>query len=105
MFNESMLPEATGMPTGKRKRKRGGRGKGGPGADHHANLNRAMAAGDHAGAKKHALNLANSLHGHVTKTAPPTVPKMSTASTPVHAPPSTKPAGSAFLASALIKRR
>lgn len=108
------LPAHTGMPTGK-KRRRGGRGKGGPGADHHANLNRAMASGDHTSAKKHALNLANSLHSHLNggKVRDPSPTNtMMTSDTPmpvagVESPsvPAQPKADSGFLARALMGRR
>lgn len=64
----SALESMTGMPSGKKKTRRGGgrhKGSAKPklsAQDHHNALNAAMKKGDHAGAKISALHLAKALH-------------------------------------------
>lgn len=106
------VAKQTGLPPGKRKTHRGGgrnKGKGGPGAHHHNALNKAMADGDHATAKKHALNLANALHGHVKGQQAVTPPALPThAIVPregATAPPKMESGGSSFLVRALMSRK
>lgn len=90
-----------------RKKTHRGKGKGGPGAQHHNALNKAMASGDHASAKKHALNLANALHGHVKGQQPQYGESIMNASGPLNggAPTPAAPSGMGFLASALMRRK
>lgn len=73
----SALEAMTGLPSGKKKTRRGGGRHKGASAkpkmsaqDHHNALNAAMAKGDSAGAKISALHLAKALH---KATAKPTV--------------------------------
>lgn len=63
MINDS-LAASTGLPTGKKThRGRRSRGKGSPSTQTHLKaINASMASGDHDGAKKAALHLANALH-------------------------------------------
>ena len=69
----SAVEAMTGLPSGKKKvRRGGGRHKAKPQtpAEHHQSLNAAMASGDKAGAKVHALNLAKALHAAVQQQQP-----------------------------------
>lgn len=67
----SSLEAMTGLPSGKKRTRRGGgRHKSKPkvsAADHHKTLNDQMAKGDHAGAKISALHLAKALHASAKK--------------------------------------
>lgn len=73
----SSVEAMTGLPSGKKKvRRGGGRHKAKPKLshdDHHKNLNAAMKQGDHASAKIHALHLANALHATSKKPKEPQV--------------------------------
>lgn len=73
----SSIEAMTGMPSGKKKvRRGGGRHKAKPKlshTDHHKNLNAAMKQGDPASAQHHALNLANALHAMKKKAQAPQV--------------------------------
>lgn len=66
MNSLNSLSAMTGMASGQKKKVRRGRKPSGkPGASHHAAMNQAYAAGDHAKAKSHALNFAKALHSHI----------------------------------------
>lgn len=91
------LAAMAGMSSGKRKKtRRGGRGAkvsrpstGASGAEgHHAKLNDAMAAGDHAQAKTHAFNLGKALHV-MTQGTPGVSVQPSSVPDPIAAPDAT----------------
>lgn len=91
------LAAMAGMSSGKRKKtRRGGRGAkssrpstGASGAEgHHAKLNEAMAAGDHAQAKTHAFNLGKALHV-MTQGTPGVSVQPSSVPDPIAAPDAT----------------
>lgn len=73
MNSFNSLSAMTGMPSGQKKKptRRGRKPSGKPGASHHAAMNQAYAAGDHAKAKSHALNFAKALHTHMTGAVQP----------------------------------
>lgn len=69
----SSLEAMTGMPSGKKKVRRGGgrhKAKKSSAHDHLANLKQHMASGNHAAAKSSALMLANALHASMKPKAP-----------------------------------
>lgn len=52
----------TGLPSGKRGKRKGPKGNGRPGSEHLAALQKAHGAGDFKTAKTHALNYAKAVH-------------------------------------------
>lgn len=121
-MNDSSMESMTGMPTGKKKTRRGKRSRGAASAPAHPhshldNARKAHDDGDHAGAKRHAFAFVKSL-----PTAAPVIgePDMDDAAEPVKKAPlnlatalvpddeptiATKPSGASKLAAMLKARK